>query len=304
MSPTHINYAAWKKSNAVKQTESILRASDYVTTTTPLFAERIKEVNPNVHVLENSLSPTEYQWNYKNKIPSDKIRFLWGGGISHMPDLRLLKTSFESFDKNFMSKSQLYLCGFDLRMRTPKGIMKCDPKSNQWTFFEHIFTNKGKWITNHNHRNFLNQHSDENYGISEEFKNEFFQRRWTKPILTYGTMYHEADVVLSPLKNNMLFNYYKSQLKVIEAGFYKCPIIASNYGPYTIDIEDGKDGFLIDENKPGMWYEKMKWFVDNPNAVKDMGECLHEKVSKYSMDVVNKKRIDLYERLITNVEIK
>lgn len=300
LSPTHINYPSWKNSKNKELIEKLLEISDAVTTTTPLFAERISEINPNVHVLENALNSKEYQWRYENKIPSDKIRFLWGGGISHMPDLRLLKRSFDSFDKDFLEKAQLYLCGFDLRMRTPKGIMKSDPKTNQWTFFEHIFTNSGKWIKSNQHRDYLNQYNDTNYGITEEFKDEFYQRRWTKPILTYGTMYHEADVVLAPLKNNMLFNNYKSQLKVIEAGIYKCPIIASNYGPYTLDVEDGVDGFLIDESKPLEWYKKMKWFVDNPSAVEDMGEKLHEKVmGRYEMSIVDEKRRELYKKIIS-----
>jgi len=300
LNPTHLNYNIWKKTKAGEKTEKLIKNADYVTTTTQLFANRIKEVNENVTVLENSLSPKEYQWNHENKIKSDKIRFMWGGGISHMPDLKLLKNSFKLFDKNFMNKSQLYLCGFDLRVRTEHGIIKGDPKTNQWTFFEHIFTNNGKWIKDNNYRNFLNEYKDNNYGISEKFRyDQFYQRRWTKPILTYGTMYQEADVVIAPLKNNMLFNYYKSQLKVIEAGIYKLPIIASNYGPYTIDIEDGVDGFLIDENKPELWYEKMKWFVDNPSAVIDMGEKLHEKViNRYSMKKVTEKRLDFYKKII------
>ncbi|MCB1712944.1 MAG: glycosyltransferase, partial [Candidatus Riesia sp.] len=201
---------------------------------------------------------------------------------------------------DFIEKSQLYLCGFDLRIRTPKGIIKSNPNSNQWKFFEDIFTNNGKWVKNSEYRKFLNEYKDDNYGISEEFRNsEFYQRRWTKPILTYGTMYHESDVVLAPLKNNNIFNMYKSQLKVIEAGVYKCPIIASRYGPYTLDIEDGVDGFLIDEDKPHLWYDKMRWFVKNPSAVKDMGERLYEKVvSKYEMGVVTEKRVDCYKKIL------
>ncbi len=298
---THLNYEGWKKTNSQELIEKLIKYSHHVTTTTPLFANRISEINNKVFVLENSLNPNEYQWRVENKIKSDKIRFLWGGGISHMPDLRLMKDSFELFDKEFMNKSQLYMCGFDLRVRTNKGVFKGDPKTNQWTFFENIFSNNGKWVTNPRHKEYLNTYDDSNYGIKEEFKDEFYQRRWTKPILLYGTMYREADVVLSPLKNNNLFNFYKSQLKVIEAGIYKCPIIASNYGPYTLDIEDGIDGFLVDETKPDIWYKKMKWFVENPNAIIDMGEKLYEKVmSRYSMDIVCKKRAEFYKNIVNN----
>ena len=307
LSSSHMNYDMWKKS---KSDESILKAlkdADYVTTTTPLFADKIKEVNPNVEVLANGVNLEEQQWTF-NRRPSEKIRFLWGGGISHMVDLRLLKPSFESFDKEFLKKAQVIMCGYDLRIRTPKGMIdKSDPRTNQWSFFEDIFSFKGKYVTNNDHRKYLQSYDDTGYGIKEEFITEFYQRRWTRPILNYGHMYNEADVCLSPLKNNTLFNFYKSNLKVIEAGAHHCPIIASNYGPYTVDdIEGKKDGkrkgFLIDEGNPRAWYEKMKYYVENPDAVKEHGENLFEYVKEnLCIKVVGEKRKQLYKKLVETI---
>lgn len=303
LNSSHLNYDAWKKSKSDEIIKKNIREADYVTTTTQLFAEKLKETNPNVEILPNGINLEEQQW-VSNKRPSDKVRFLWGGGISHLADLRLLKPSFESFEKDFLKKSQLIMCGFDLRVRTPKGmIMKSDPRSNQWSFFEDIFSNKGRYITSNPHRAYLNSFDDTDYGIKEDFINEFYQRRWTKPILSYGTMYNEADVCLAPLKNNNMFNYYKSNLKVIEAGAHHCPIIASNFGPYTIDdIEGKKDGkqkgFLIDETKPKMWYEKMKFYSENPDAVKEHGENLFNYVKEnLCIKVIGEKRKQLYKKL-------
>jgi len=302
LDPSHINYKSWKQQKSADKIETIIRTSDMVTTTTPIFAEQISKINKNVYVLENAINFDEQQWRYVRK-PSDKIRFLWGGGISHMADLRLLKESFSMFDKDFLQKSQLYMCGFDLRVRTPQGILKDSSRRSQWGFFEDIFTNKGKWITNYKHREFLNQEDETNFGISEEFKDEFYQRRWTKPILLYGTMYNEADVCLAPLKNHNVFNKMKSQLKIIEAGAKHCPVITSNFGPYTVDdIEGKKDGkpkgFLIDEDKPTDWFKRMKWYSENPNAVKDHGENMWEYVKyNFDIDVVNQKRINLYKQI-------
>jgi glycosyltransferase involved in cell wall biosynthesis len=297
---SHINYNQWKKNETDKIITNIIKSVDYVTTTTPLFRDKIMEINKNVVVFENALNPNEYQWDYKNKIESDKIRFLWGGGISHLPDLNLLKKSFTLFDDDFLSKTQLYLCGFDLRIRTPDGrVMKGSHIGNQWVKFEEIFTNKWKWVKNNNYKKYLLEYNDENYGVVDEFRNEFYQRRWTKPILTYGTMYQEADVTIAPLNDTMMFNYYKSQLKVIESGVYKSPIIASDFGSYKLDIENGKDGFLVDNGKPNEWYEKMKWFTENPTAIKEMGESLYEKVTnRYTIDIVNKKRIEFYKSIV------
>jgi len=302
---SHLNYDGWKKSGSDKTIVNMMVKSDYVTTTTEIFADRIKEVNPNVHVLENAINLTEQQWTY-NRIPSKKTRFLWGGGISHMADLRLLKRSFELFHKNkeFLKNSQLYMCGFDLRMRTPKGtVPTSDWRSNQWTFFESMFTYNGRYLKHNEQRQFMMKYDDTNYGYKEEFKDEFYQRRWTRPILNYGHMYNEADVCLSPLRNNNMFNIYKSNLKVIEAGAHKCPIIASNYGPYTIDDIEGKidgkqKGFLIDEDDTEGWYEKIVFYSENPTIMREHGENLYEHVkNNLSMEVVNKKRCDLYRKI-------
>ena len=279
---------------------------DTVTTTTPLFAELIKPLNPNIYVLENSINLKENQWINK-KVPSEKIRFIWGGGISHIVDLRLLKDEFKKFDKDFLSKSQMYLCGYDLRVRMPDGSLTNDsPRTSQWGFFEGIFNNNGKYIKNAKYNIFLNDFKENdttNYGWSSDFKDEFYQRRFTKAILHYGGMYNEADVALAPLKNNHMFNYSKSELKLIEAGAHTLPLIASNFGSYTLnDIEGKKDGlqkgFLIDENKHN-WYEKMKWYVNNPNAVKEHGANNRKYCEEhFSTEVVNKKRIQLYKDVL------
>jgi len=300
---THINYKQWKESGAQKKVEAVMRNADAITTTTSLYAELLKKVNPNVHVLENAVNFNEQQWTSK-KTKSDKIRFIWGGGISHMPDLRLLKDNFKTFDKDFREKAQIYMCGFDLRIRMSGGKVGIDDgRRSAWGHFESIFTNNYKYV-NGKYSAFLMKFRDNGkFGVEPEYNSEFYQRRWTKAILEYGTMYNEADVSLSPLKNNHSFNYAKSQLKLIEAGAHHMPLIASNYGPYTIDDIDGKKtgvqkGFLVNENKSN-WYENMKWYVDNPNAVKEHGENMYQYVKdNYEINVINKKRAQLYKDIV------
>jgi glycosyltransferase involved in cell wall biosynthesis len=100
----------------------------------------------------------------------------------------------------------------------------------------------------------------------------------------------------------------KSQLKVIEAGFYKKAIIASNLGPYTIDLknclENGNfiDGnaLLVDENRNHSdWSKYMEKLVKNPNMIKDMGERLYETVKdKFDLNVVSKNRREFYLSIV------
>jgi len=112
---------------------------------------------------------------------------------------------------------------------------------------------------------------------------------------------------LAPIKNHV-FNRLKSQLKVIEAGFYKKALIASNVGPYTIDLKNaysnGKftDGnsLLVDEVRNHKdWALSIKRMVDNPNMIFDLGERLYETVkNKYDLNLVSKTRAEFYKSLI------
>jgi glycosyltransferase involved in cell wall biosynthesis len=105
-----------------------------------------------------------------------------------------------------------------------------------------------------------------------------------------------------------MFNRVKSQLKVIEAGFYKKALIASNIGPYTIDLKhslqngnfvDG-NALLVDENRNHSdWAKYIEKLLKNPNMVKDMGERLYETVKdKYDLSIVTKSRAEFYKSIV------
>lgn len=299
---SHINYKNWVKNKSSEKIENMLKTADVVTTTTQIFADRIRRLNSNVVVIPNAINITEQQWVPK-KILSDKIRFIWGGGISHQVDLKLIKDDFKTFDNNFLNKVQMIMCGYDLRIKMHDGkINKDDQRRSQWGKFESIFNNNGKYIKTMEYREYLNKtdnfNHDDTYGFKEEYLDEFYQRRHTKPILLYGTMYNEADISIAPLKNNHQFNLMKSQLKLIESGAHGIPIIQSNYGPYTIDnIEKNGLGLYVNEGKDS-WAKKMNFYVENPSAIKEHGQANHEYFLKnFEMKVVNQKRIDLYKEV-------
>jgi glycosyltransferase involved in cell wall biosynthesis len=100
----------------------------------------------------------------------------------------------------------------------------------------------------------------------------------------------------------------KSQLKVIEAGFYKKALIASEIGPYTIDLKhslnngnfvDG-NALLVDEHKNHSdWSKYIKKLIQNPNMITDMGERLYETVKDtYDLRNVTKNRAEWYKTLV------
>ena len=299
LDPTHIYYETNNIDNRLEKLINNIRLADYVTTTTPFLASVIKNYNKNVVIFENAVNIKEQQW-IPRKIDSDKTRFLWGGSITHYNDLKLMDYAFGNIEDELFKKIQVYIAGFDLRIKDSNNNFRItNPNNNPWTEFEKIFTNNYKNIKNNDYLKWLKTFNDgeDLYGYNEEFKNEFYQRRWTKPIFQYGEMYNEADVALAPLVNNT-FNNMKSQLKVIEAGIHKCPIIASKNPPYIIDVINGKHGFLIDDMNKQEWYNKIKFFVENPNAIVDMGESLNELIlEKYTLDKINEKRIEFFKMI-------
>ena len=286
-----------------------LKEASYVTTTTKIFADEIKKLNKNVVVLPNAINPTEPQFNQPNE-ESDRIRIGWLGGSSHYHDLKLLD-GFVSKNNSLQDKIQYVLCGFDTRgsvteINQQTGERKqrdIKPEETVWARYEEIFTNKYS-IIDGKYKEFLSQFKDDEYPNPQDLP---YRRVWTKPVNTYATNYSKFDISMAPIKNH-IFNRVKSQLKVIEAGFYKKALIASEVGPYTIDLKhalsfgqftDGNALLVKEERNHSDWAKNIKFLVNNPNLIVDLGERLYETVKDtYDLRNVTKTRAEWYKSLI------
>jgi glycosyltransferase involved in cell wall biosynthesis len=286
-----------------------LKASDYVITTTEIFANEIRKFNKNVIVLPNAIDPKEPQFNQPTP-PSDKIRVGWLGGSSHLHDLKLLDGMVNKLTP-IQEKIQYYVCGFDIRgtvteLNKQTGEQKqrpIKPEETVWVKYEEIFTNNYKIITPE-YKLYLDKFEEGEYPA---IKNENYVRVWTRPVEQYAKNYSNFDISLAPIKNH-IFNRMKSQLKVIEAGFYKKALIASNVGPYTIDLKHALDkgnftngnALLVNENNNHSdWAKNIKKLVENPNMITDLGEKLYETVKdKYDLNQVTHERASFYKSLI------
>jgi glycosyltransferase involved in cell wall biosynthesis len=283
-----------------------LKVAKYVTTTTEIFADEIRKYNKNVFVFPNAINPNEAQFKEKTE-ESDKVRVGWLGGSSHLHDIQLLDSGFSKIVP-LKDKVQYVLCGFDTRgtvteinaqtgEQTKRNIL---PSETVWAEYEKIFTQKYK-IISEGYKNHLLKYTQESYSGEID---ESYLRVWTKPVTGYAKNYSKFDISLAPIKNTM-FNRMKSQLKVIEAGFYKKALIASNIGPYTIDLKHCLDnGNFVDGNailvnetrNHSDWAKFIEKLVKNPNLIKDMGERLYESVKdKYDLNTVTKDRKDFYK---------
>lgn len=285
-----------------------IKVAKYVTTTTEIFADEIKKYNKNVFVFPNAINPNEAQFKEKTE-EFDKVRVGWLGGSSHLHDIQLLDSGFSKLIP-LKDKVQYVLCGFDTRgtvteinqqtgEQTKRNIL---PAETVWAQYEKIFTQNFK-IISENYKNHLLNYVQESY---PDEMNESYLRVWTKPVTGYAKNYSKFDISLAPIKNTM-FNRMKSQLKVIEAGFYKKAIIASNIGPYTIDLKHCLDnGNFVDGNailvnearNHADWAKFIEKLVKNPNLIKDMGERLYETVKdRYDLNNVTRDRKDFYKEI-------
>jgi glycosyltransferase involved in cell wall biosynthesis len=291
-----------------------IKISQYVTTTTSVFADEISKLNKNVFVLPNAIDPTENQFAPKPE-PSDRIRIGWLGGSSHLKDLELLNGLVNRLKVDgLLDKVQFVLCGFDLRgthteidpTTKEQRTRAIQPKESVWYLYEKIFTDNYNSVSSE-YKDFLLKFEQKEY---PNVANEPYRRVWTKHISSYASNYNLFDISLAPLEEN-IFNKVKSQLKVIESGFHKKAIIAQNFGPYKIDLKNAiqyggefdtsGNGILIDSVKNHKaWFTAIKKLITNPEMIKTLQENLYETVKNtYSLDKVTEDRKNLYRSLVT-----
>jgi glycosyltransferase involved in cell wall biosynthesis len=292
----------------------MLKLVDYISTTTPIFAKTIQnKLNKNnVLIFPNSVNDEESQFQ-PNPIKSDKVRFGWLGGSSHLHDIELMNDGIATMLDNFNNKVQFVLCGFDLRgtvteidgktgQQKKRPIM---PTETVWYRYEQAFT-KNYTSLDLEYRNYLLNFTELPYNDEDKI----YRRRWTQDITKYANNYNYFDVSLAPLVEST-FNGNKSQLKVIEAGFHKKAIIASETDPYTLDLISAVDNGNFNNNGNALlvnpkrnhkdWAKHMKRLVDNPNMIEDMGNRLYETVKdKYSLRKTCQDRIEFFKSIINN----
>ena len=275
-----------------------LRSANLVITPVESLALEVKKLNKNVVIIPNAINPLEEQFINK-QTDNELLRFGWLGGSSHIEDIKLLSSICNT------NKYQMVLCGFDLRgdmkIHIDKGVVSRSilPSETVWGTYERIFTNNYQNI-NKDYLEYLNEFEYE-HNYNDKF--ESYRRIWTKPIESYASGYDEFDVSLIPLKDTH-FNLYKSQLKIIEAGFKHKPIICSNFGPYKIDLikynrqDNILDGNALIVDKPKQWLQNAK-LLENKDMRIELGERLYQTVKdKYDLRNVSKLRMEIYKKLL------
>ena len=286
-----------------------LKKADYVTTTTPIFADVIKQHNKNVKIFPNAINPEEKQYAVAKNPRTDKLRVGIICGSSHLKDLELLSGIATQVNKD---KVQFVLCGFDTRgTRTiykDNGEVETRPiypQESVWCDYEKIFTDNYRTISPE-HKDFLMKYIA---GVDDPFTNEPYRRMWTRHINDYATHYQNVDVLIAPLKEND-FNKVKSELKEIECGFTHTAFIGQNFGAYTINlvpmIEKGgkinEEGtaLLVDSSKNHkQWAKYINKLADDADMLKKLQNNLYNFVKdSYSLAEICRQRVEFYKSIV------
>jgi len=197
------------KTSNTDRISSVLRAADIITTTNEFLADKLKEYNKNVFVIPNFIHQSEYMY-----FPQVQEK-----------DYSKLKIAYtggtchrqdidviKGLNRELMKNSinyELHLYG--------KG------KNKEFDHYFNLLTYNGKYVDNLVYHDFVE----------------------TKD---YYSIFNDFNIVLAPLKIDT-FNKCKSNLKYLEATYFKCILAASNISTYSKDINNGHNGILFSNIK-------------------------------------------------------
>jgi glycosyltransferase involved in cell wall biosynthesis len=291
-----MSHGMYKKmeDNYKKLTQRLLIA-DLITTTTVELGREILKFNKNVKVIPNAVNPDESQFQPK-PIESERVRIGWVGGASHLEDLKMTNGLFNKL-QGISTKNQMVMCGFNNNTKNIEtGKIEKVKYPKVWMECEYVFTNG--YSVDEEYKHYLLHPKEEEF---EGVEDKPYRRIWTKDFYDYAHCYNHIDISLAPLVNNQ-FNRMKSQLKVIEAGFHKKPIIVSDISPYNLDCRNLLNSFVVNEKRQHKeWFQYAKKLIESPSLREDVGLALYETVKdKYNLHNVCKIRRQIYRNLMTN----
>lgn len=272
----HVAYQSYLANDLPNKIINSIKACDFVITTTPILASKIKPLNPNVYIIENGIDTLDSSWQ-PNKELNERIRFGFLGGSTHFYDIYKIAhdVSNSMYDNHFRAKCQVALA---------HSYKQGEP--SVFVGYEKVLTDHFKSLPFQYRKDLLN-------GIKPDGTNQYYRRLDFKSVEDFATLYNQIDVSVCPLESNE-FNSCKSELKMLEAGFMDSAIMLSDVNPYSL-IATKDNSFMFERGDFRYWY---KYILKNPNALNDKKAALKETVKKYDLAVLSENRKQLYETII------
>lgn len=270
----HLLFDSYKNNNTSGLIAKSISVSHFVICTTEILASKILPLNKNVFIIENGIDTEDEVWKPR-KTHSDRIRFGFTQGDTHLPDLMLIDTSVQNalYTTPFRKGGQIVLCGYKGNQTVSVG-------------YERLLTDNFKSLPDKNYVIRLMQMTKES-PIDQPYR-----RIWMKEVDQFPKIYDEFDISVVPLKDNE-FNSCKSNIKMLEAGFKGCAVMVSNVSPYK-EFATKENSFLLSEKG---FYEWQSYIIKNPEIIKEKVHYLSRDVRKYSLTNLTKKRAEIYKSL-------
>lgn len=287
----HLLFKHYQENGISQKIIDSLKRAHFVTCTTELLADQIKEHNKNIYVIENGIDTEDPLWQ-PNKTESKRLRFGFTQGEAHAPDLMMVsKDVARSFsDVKFYNRAQVALAGFRVHTETNRDSISGRTtvrRGSVQVAYERMLTDDLKAIKSPEYVYRLMSLLD------VDGRDKPYRRIDYKPSYEFGQVYNEIDIIVVPLVND-LFNSCKSNLKMLEAGFKDCGVMVSHIAPY-IPLATDKNSFDLSKKN---FFEWQRWILNNPNDLEDRKAKLTEDVKPYSLNVLSKKRREIYEGCI------
>lgn len=292
----HLLFHHYKENDIPNKIIESIRAAHFVTCTTELLASKIRELNKNVFVIENGIDTEDEVWK-PEKVNSDRLRFGFTQGETHIPDLLMVAADVaRSFnDLKFYHKAQVVLAGFRVHTEVNKNAVTGQTAVRTGSVqigYERMLTDDHKALKH------FPQYSYELMQLGNpDGRDKPYRRLNSLEVGQFGTVYDEMDIVVAPLVNNS-FNNCKSNIKMLEAGFKDCGIMVSSIHPY-LPLATKANSYSLNEKN---FFEWQKIILRNPNLNEDKKAQLAEDVKPYSLNTLSKKRKEIYEGCRTNIK--
>ena len=271
----HVGYQSYLDNDMTNKIVNSIKACDFVITTTPILQDKIKELNPNVHVIENGIDTQDASWQIR-KEQNERLRFGFLGGSTHFHDLYKISHSVvEAINDNLFKKK----CQIALAHSYTPG------EPSVFVGYEKILTDHFKSLPFEYRKRLLQ-------GLNPDGTNEYYRRLQFKPVEEFGVLYNQIDVSVCPLESNE-FNSCKSELKMIEAGFMDCAVMVSDVNPYSL-IATNENSCKFERGDFRYWAKRLL----KGNELQEKKHALRETVAKYELSLLSEKRKQLYESII------
>lgn len=287
----HILYKPTVLQNRRNSAISQIKAADYVIVThnhlKDCIIKELKVRKDRIIVAPNGIDPTEPQYAQEFSYKLDNI--CWQGSVTHHHDLKLISGAVNELNK------KIYIAGYnpescysltkmeDINLE-PSGHYFDDrkwiydlPLSERWNYWEDRGTKVYHW---------------------EEIGNMFNRKQWIHemPANEYMNIYQNKGLILIPLESTK-FTACKSNIKLLESGWAKKPVIVSHTKPY-LPLAKNRVNCETALKKED-WKDSIEYILENPNYADDLRFKLHEDViENYLIDKVNESRLELISKIL------